>query len=91
MPHLNGEIYSQKPPLLFWLINLSSLVTGGEVTEWSARLPSALAALATILLTFRIAERPFRTPAPGAWLAAAASPPASRSSGRGASGRSTCC
>ena len=29
VPHLNGEVYSQKPPLLFWLINLASLVTAG--------------------------------------------------------------
>ena len=34
VPHLNGELYSQKPPMLFWLINL----------VWSATGPSALAA-----------------------------------------------
>jgi len=86
VPHVNGRIYSQKPPLLFWLMNLSSVVTGGEITEWSARLPSALAAVAAILLTFLIAERLTRhgvrsTPRAGppegvarraAWLAAAA-------------------
>ncbi len=73
VPHVNGAIYSQKPPLLFWLIDLSSLVTGGEVTEWSARLPSALAAVAAILLTFLIAERlaPERIARRLAWLAAA--------------------
>jgi len=73
VPHVNGEVYSQKPPLLFWLINLSSLVTGGEVTEWSARLPSALAAVAAILLTFLIAERlsPDEIARRVAWLAAA--------------------
>ena len=73
VPHVNGEVYSQKPPLLFWLIDLSSLATGGEVTEWSARLPSALAAVAAILLTFLIAERlsPDEIARRVAWLAAA--------------------
>lgn len=68
VPHLNGEIYSEKPPLLFWLINLSSLVTGG-LNEWAARLPSALAAVATVLLTYRMGRRLVSRRA--GWLAAA--------------------
>ncbi|MCA9189306.1 MAG: glycosyltransferase family 39 protein [Pirellulaceae bacterium] len=35
VPHLNGEIYSHKPPLLFWLINAVWAVTG--VQEGPAR------------------------------------------------------
>lgn len=58
LPHLNGEVYAQKPPLLFWSMNLASLVTGG-LNEWAARLPSAVAALATVLLTYRIGRRFF--------------------------------
>lgn len=58
LPHLNGEVYAQKPPLLFWSMNLASLATGG-LDEWAARLPSALAALAAVLLTYRIGRRFF--------------------------------
>lgn len=69
VPHLNGQVYSQKPPLLFWLINAASFVTGG-LTEWAARLPSAAAAVAGALLTYRIGRRFFSRRA--GWLAAAA-------------------
>lgn len=51
--HLNGEVYDQKPPLWFWLTALAGVPTG-RVSEWSARLPSALAALATVLLAMRL-------------------------------------
>jgi 4-amino-4-deoxy-L-arabinose transferase-like glycosyltransferase len=40
VPHLNGEPYSDKPPLLFWLIDLIWLVTG--VNETAARLVPAM-------------------------------------------------
>ena len=56
VPYLNGEVYSQKPPLLFWAIGAASLLTGG-VDETSARLPSALAAIGAVLLVFRLGER----------------------------------
>ena len=69
IPRLNGEVYTQKPPLLFWLIIASSFLTGG-VGEVSARLPSALAAIGTILLVFRLGERLFNRRA--AWIAAGA-------------------
>ncbi|WAC08921.1 MAG: glycosyltransferase family 39 protein [Thermodesulfobacteriota bacterium] len=58
LPHLNSEIYSEKPPLFFWLIASFSFLTGG-VDEISARLPSALAALGCIMLTFFIGKRLF--------------------------------
>lgn len=67
VPHLNGEVYTQKPPLLFWLINLSSLLAGGP-GGWAARLPSAVAAIATVLLTYRMGRRFFGRR--GGWLAA---------------------
>ncbi len=69
VPQLNGEVYTQKPPLLFWLIIASSWLTGG-VNEVSARIPSALAAIGTLILVFRIGERLFNRRA--AWLAALA-------------------
>lgn len=58
VPHLNGEVYTQKPPLLFWLIRLAATVTGG-LGPTAARLPSALAALLTVLLTYEIGRRLF--------------------------------
>jgi 4-amino-4-deoxy-L-arabinose transferase-like glycosyltransferase len=58
LPHLNSEIYPDKPPLFFWLIAFFSFFTGG-VTEVSARLPSALAAVGCIFLTYFIGKRLF--------------------------------
>ena len=69
IPRLNGEVYTQKPPLFFWLIIASSYVTGG-VSEVSARLPSALSAIGSILLVFLLGERLFNRRA--GWIAAAA-------------------
>ncbi len=69
LPHLNGQIYTQKPPLLFWSIIACSLLRGG-IDETAARIPSALAAVGAVLLVFRIGERLFGRRA--AWLAAAA-------------------
>jgi 4-amino-4-deoxy-L-arabinose transferase-like glycosyltransferase len=58
LPHLGGQIYADKPPLLFWLIALLSSL-GDGVTEWTARLPSAGAAVGVCLLTWRLGERLF--------------------------------
>ena len=58
LPHLNSEIYAEKPPLFFWLIAFFSFFTGG-VDEVSARLPSAFSALGCILLTFFLGKRLF--------------------------------
>jgi len=58
VPRLNDGVYSEKPPLLFWSIAAASVPFGG-VTETSTRLPSALAALAALLLVFRLGERFF--------------------------------
>ena len=57
VPHLNGFEHFQKPPLLYWLTAASIRLLG--VNEWAARLPSALAALGVVLLTFGIARRIF--------------------------------
>ena len=53
VPTLNGDIYSHKPPLLFWLINLVWSITG--VNEFSARLIGPVAGLVSILLTVQLA------------------------------------
>ncbi len=49
IPHLNGEIYTHKPPLLFWLINL--IWSLGGVSELSARIVGPIAGLVCICLT----------------------------------------
>ena len=58
VPHLNGKIYSEKPPLLFWSIAAASLATG-EVGPVAARLPSLAAAIVTLFLLFGMAQRLF--------------------------------
>ena len=51
----NGEPYSHKPPLLFWLYNLGWAVTG--VNEWWPRLVSPLFSLGSLLLMLSIGRR----------------------------------
>ncbi|MFN7954979.1 MAG: glycosyltransferase family 39 protein [bacterium] len=55
-PTLNGEPYSNKPPLLFWSIATVGKADGG-VSELAARLPSALAAIGVLVLTGVMAAR----------------------------------
>lgn len=49
VPTKNGDLYTHKPPLLFWLMNLAWALTG--VTEFAARLIGPVFAGVTILLT----------------------------------------
>ena len=51
IPHLNGKIYIDKPPLTIWLIALPSALYG-SVTPFLARLPSTVAAWMGIVVTF---------------------------------------
>lgn len=53
-PTLNGFSHIEKPPVIYWFVALSYRVFG--VSEFGARLPSALAALGMIFLTFQIAK-----------------------------------
>jgi len=53
VPHINGEPYSHKPPLLFWLIHLFWSVFG--VKEWAGRLVGPLFGLSSVALTIRLA------------------------------------
>lgn len=55
VPHLNGEFYTHKPPLLFWLILLGWQAFG--VSDWWPRLVPALAGLAAWALLWRLARR----------------------------------
>jgi 4-amino-4-deoxy-L-arabinose transferase-like glycosyltransferase len=56
-PHLNGTRYLDKPPLFYWLIAVSYTVFG--VSEFSARLPIALAGLGGVLVTWGIGRHLF--------------------------------
>jgi 4-amino-4-deoxy-L-arabinose transferase-like glycosyltransferase len=67
-PSLLGEPYYGKPLLSYWLMLLAALPIGG-LSEWSLRLPSALAGLVTLLATVRIGAALFDR-ATG-WLAGA--------------------
>lgn len=69
VPHLNGEIYSEKPPLHFWAISLAALIRG-QLDELAVRLPSVMAAIGTLLLTFSLARLLFGRFA--AWISVAA-------------------
>lgn len=54
--HLNGAVYRQKPPLLFWMeAALGHLF--GDVGRFAARLPSALFGIAGVLLLRAWARR----------------------------------
>jgi 4-amino-4-deoxy-L-arabinose transferase-like glycosyltransferase len=55
VPHLNGALYSQKPPLLFWLINAGWLATG--VHAWTARAMTLACSLASLALVARLTRR----------------------------------
>lgn len=55
VPYLNGEPYSHKPPLLFWLMQLSWSVFG--VHAWAARLVSPLFGLGSLFLTYLVARQ----------------------------------
>lgn len=51
IPRVNGELYTDKPILYFWLVLLFSKLAGA-VSEWTVRLPSALSAIGLMLTTY---------------------------------------
>ena len=57
VPHLNYVAYVEKPPLLYWLTTISFRIFG--VSEFAARLPVALSAIAGILATYFFTLRAF--------------------------------
>ncbi len=61
-----GEPYFNKPPLFFWLLNLSTSIWGDH--EIALRLPGSLAAVGTILLTYVLGTR-LLSPTAGFWAA----------------------
>lgn len=55
LPYLNGELYSHKPPMLFWLFQLGWSVFG--VNEWWPRLVPPLFALGGLFLVRMLARQ----------------------------------
>jgi 4-amino-4-deoxy-L-arabinose transferase-like glycosyltransferase len=55
VPHLQGQPYLDKPPLMYWLVMLNYSLFG--VAEWPARLIPALAVHGTILITYLLGRR----------------------------------
>jgi 4-amino-4-deoxy-L-arabinose transferase-like glycosyltransferase len=53
VPTINGNLYTDKPILYFWLVLIVSKIAGG-VNEWTVRLPSALGAVGAVLTTYAI-------------------------------------
>jgi len=53
LPHLNGDVYSEKPPLFFWLSIAAGAIPGVPPGS-GGRLVSVLASAATMILTWRI-------------------------------------
>lgn len=54
VPYLNGEPYSHKPPLLFWLMHAGWALFG--VNDWTPRLVAPLFGLVSLWLTWRLAR-----------------------------------
>ncbi|MEE9342134.1 MAG: glycosyltransferase family 39 protein [Gammaproteobacteria bacterium] len=61
VPYLNGEPYSHKPPLYFWLIQGAWRLTGVE--EWSARLVAPVTGLLIVLQSRLLARQLWPTQA----------------------------
>jgi len=57
-PRRMGVIWVDYPPMVYWIGTISSHLLGG-MSAFSLRLPNALAAIVTILLTARVAGRWF--------------------------------
>lgn len=53
LPVSCGTDIPYKPPFLAWMIAIFSLIGGGEVTEFTSRLPSALGMIAMTVVLFR--------------------------------------
>ncbi|MHC4178101.1 MAG: ArnT family glycosyltransferase [Planctomycetota bacterium] len=58
VPTFNGEMFPEKPPLMFWLMMGSFRLFG--VTEFAARFPSAVFGIGTGLLTYHLGRLLFR-------------------------------
>ena len=63
----NGEPYTHKPPLFFWILAVAARV-GGGLSETTARIPSGLAGLLCVVAVYRLGQRLFNSRV--GWLSA---------------------
>lgn len=65
-PRFGGQLWFDKPPLFYWLTALSMHFLG--VSEFAARLPSALLSVALVAFTYALTRRAYPDlPAAGLW------------------------
>lgn len=69
VPTINGDLYTDKPILYFWLVLIASNIAG-VVNEWTLRLPAALAGIGFVWTTYLLG-RDFYGPRVGLIAAAA--------------------
>lgn len=55
VPHFGGEVYPDKPPVYFWLLNFSKKIFGNYSTL-AMIFPSLIAALSMIIMTFYLGK-----------------------------------
>ena len=55
VPKVNGDLYTDKPILYFWLVLIASNIAG-VVNEWTVRLPAALGGVGFVLTTYYFAR-----------------------------------
>ncbi len=58
VPTVNGDLYTDKPILYFWLVLLVSKLFGA-VNEWSLRLPAAMGGVGFVLTTYGLGKEFF--------------------------------
>lgn len=63
VPMVNGDLYTDKPILYFWLVLITAKIAGA-VNEWTVRLPVALGGVGFVLATYLFA-RDFISPRVG--------------------------
>jgi len=51
VPTVNGDVYTDKPILFFWIVLIASKILGA-VNEWTVRLPAALGGIGFVLATY---------------------------------------
>jgi len=56
VPTLNGRTYLAKPPLLYWAIAAVYAATG-VISEWTARIPTAVSGIVLVLCVYLIFRR----------------------------------
>src|SRR5215831_1843169 len=57
VPHFNGQLFSHKPPFMYWMMMLGFEAFG--VTPFAARVGSAIFSAGTALLTYFFGRRLF--------------------------------